>query len=90
MCNRECLWNYNSHCVSESIEEIGDDITFETDECIGFLREDMEQHKIDMKSRLMAYCPEGENGNEMADYIYNMSYVDTLKMYNQVFGDREE
>lgn len=85
-CNRKCLWNFNGDCVSESLEEIGGDNTFMTDDCIGFLREDMEEHMIEMKSELLAFCPEGEKGKETFRYVANMSYSNTLQMYADVFG----
>ncbi|MBC8581082.1 MAG: hypothetical protein E6590_16745 [Clostridiales bacterium] len=85
-CKKKCYWNMDGTCVSDSLAEIFEDVTFMTNDCIGFLREDMEEHMIEMKYALLAFCPEGEKGDEIAKYIVNMSYASALQMYSDVFG----
>ena len=80
-----CLWWYEGSCVSENLEDIYYDKTYMTGECIGFLRKDYMEHMIDMKSRLLAYVDENKD-NKMYKYIFNMSYNDTLTMYEKVFN----
>lgn len=76
-CKRRCLWNYNGDCVTESPEEVYDDDSFMTDNCIGFLREDFEEHMVEMKSILMSHS----NNKLMEGYIKNLSYVGTKRFY---------
>lgn len=85
-CNKTCYWSMEGTCVSESIAEIFEHETFMTNDCVGFLREDMEDHMIRMKDVLLSYCPDGENGDEIAEYVFNMSYKSTLQMYSDIFG----
>ena len=42
-CNN-CLWNYEGMCVHESLDNIINDVSYGTCDCIGWLREDLEEH----------------------------------------------
>lgn len=77
-CKMKCLWNYNGDCVTESPEEVFDDDSFMTNKCVGFLREDFEEHMIEMKAILMSHSENKPFNN----YIKNLSYVDTKRFYN--------
>ena len=52
-CNKKCLWNYEGQCVSESLDTIYNDETFETDDYIGWLREDFEEHFVDTYNEIV-------------------------------------
>lgn len=42
-CNT-CYWEYNGDCVSEKLDLIAQDSSFRTCNCIGWLREDFDDH----------------------------------------------
>ena len=42
-CNN-CLWNYEGICTHESLDEIVNNLSYGKEDCIGWLREDFEEH----------------------------------------------
>lgn len=79
---KNCNWYYSDSCCSESLEELVNDSTHMTDSCVGFLRKDFVEHMIDMKTELLVYCKD----ESMRKHFRNMSYVETIKIYNEVFS----
>ncbi len=79
---KNCNWYYSDTCCSESLDELGNDSTYMTDSCVGFLRKDFIEHMIDMKSELLVYCKD----ESLINHIKNMSYVETEKTYKEVFN----
>lgn len=70
-CNRKCYWNMDGICVSERANMVYEHETFQTDKCIGFLREDMEEHMNQMKYYILKH-------------IRDLSYLETAKIYKMI------
>lgn len=71
VCNNNCYWNMDGYCVSEDAETVYDDQSFQTEKCVGFLREDMEEHMNKIKHYIL-------------NHIRDLSYKDTIKVYDMI------
>lgn len=67
ICN-SCYWEYEGQCVHESLDEIIDDTSYGTCNCIGWLRVDFDEHLYDTYNEIKGLIKQ-RNCKELEDIL---------------------